>query len=212
MILYSYFRSSATYRVRIALHLKAIEFDYRPIHLLKEGGQQNKNEFKRLNPMGQVPCLVDGDFTLSQSMAILMYLDQKYPSPRLFPKEPKELAVVVQVCEIVNSGIHPIQNLKVMQYIDEKFSVGQEGKAAWAAHWIQSGFEGLEKTLETCSGEYSVGDRLTAADLFIVPQVFNAHRFKVDMNQFPLISKIEKKCLALDAFRKSAPEQQADKE
>lgn len=212
MILYSYFRSSAAYRVRIALHLKKIPFEYRPVHLVKDGGQHNKDEYKKLNPMGQVPCLVDGDLALSQSMAILMYLDRNHPSPRLFPEDAKELAKVIQVCEIVNSGIHPIQNLRVMQYLDEKFAIGADGKAAWAAHWIRAGFEGLEKTLEKYSGAFSVGDTLSAADLFIVPQVFNAHRFKVDMKPFPRLSKIEKKCLEIEAFQQAVPDRQPDSE
>ena len=210
MILYSYFRSSASYRVRIALRLKGLNFEYRPVHLLKEGGQHTHEEFKKLNPMAQLPALqLDSGLVINQSMAILQYIDDIAPNPhRLFPKDPIEKAKVIEICEIVNSGIHPPQNLKVLKYAA---NFGAE-KAEWAHHWIQEGFIGLEKRLAEFSGEYSVGDELSAADLFVIPQVFNAHRFKVDMRQFPCIDRIEKRCLTLEAFQRSSPANQPDSE
>lgn len=210
MILYSYFRSSATYRVRVALYLKQIPFTYKPVHLLKNGGEHNRAEFRKLNPMGQIPCLVDDGVAISQSMAILQYLDQKNPQPTLFPANAKTFAQVIQVCEIVNSGIHPLQNLRVLQYLDQRFSVGENGKKEWAAHWIKNGFEGLEKTLELYAGKFSVGDQLSAADLYVVPQVLNAHRYQVDLTPFPIIQRIEKTCLEIEAFQKAAPSSQPD--
>lgn len=210
--LYSYFRSSASYRVRIALYWKSIEFEYIPVHLLNEGGQQKQPEFKKLNPLGEVPCLVHGDKVLGQSMAILQYLDSVWPDPSLFPKDPFAKAKVIQLCEVVNCGIHPLQNLKVLQEIVGRWGVTPEGKVDWAAHWIRQGFVGLESLLIETAGRHAFGDTLTAADLFIVPQVFNARRFQVDMSSFPTIEKVEKEALQLEAFRRSLPSAQPDAE
>lgn len=210
MKLYSYFRSSAAYRVRVALNLKNLDYEYVPVHLLNDGGEHRKESFKELNPMGQLPALETKDGVLNQSMAILQYLDEINPSPKLFPNDAFQKAEVIEICEIVNSGIHPIQNLSVMQHIDQKFSVGGPGKVEWAHHWIDRGFQGLEKKLEKTAGEYAYGDELTAADLLIVPQVYNANRFKVDMNQYPTIARVEENCLKLEAFKKSEPGSQPD--
>lgn len=208
--LYSYFRSSASYRVRIALNLKNIPFEYKAVHLVKDGGQQLFDDFKALNPMAQIPCLKtsEGVF-INQSMAILTYLDEIAPNPQLFPQESLKKAHVIEVCEIINSGIHPVQNLKVLKFVtqEQKFE-----KAEWAHYWIQEGFFGLEKRLSSISGDYCFGNVLTAADLFLVPQVYNARRFNVDLQQFPIIQKIEANCLKLEAFQKASPETQPDTE
>jgi len=206
-ILYSYYRSSCSYRVRIALYLKNIDFEYRPIHLVKEGGEQNKANYKDLNPRGEVPYLIDGDSRLSQSMAILLYLDKKHPDPALFPKEK---AKCIELCEMINTGIQPIQNLKVLQYIAKEFGADDAAKAKWCKHWITQGFEALEKALSKVSGKYSIGDALTAADLFLIPQVYNAHRFKVAMKSFPLIQSIHQNCIELEAFKRAEPSTQPD--
>lgn len=208
--LYSYFRSSASYRVRIALNIKNLDYQYETVHLVNDGGEQKKPNYLKLNPMGQVPCLVDGELTLNQSMAILLYLDRKHPTPPLFPQDADRFAQTVQLCEIVNSGIQPIQNLRVMQHLDATFNCGPEGTAAWNSHWITSGLKGLEESLKNTAGKYSMGDEVTAADLFLVPQVYNAHRFHLDMANFPIIHQIEKNCLELEVFQKAAPENQPD--
>lgn len=208
--LYSYFRSSASYRVRIALYLKNIHFEYVPVHLVNRGGEQRLTEFLQKNPMGQVPTLEDGDLKLSQSMAILRYLDDLYPSPALFPIEPRMAAKCIEICEIVNSGIHPIQNLSVLQKLTKDLGMNQNGVSQWAKYWINKGFTGLEQTLQQTAGQFCLGGELSAADLFVVPQVYNARRFKVDMTQFATISRIEQNCLQLEAFQKAEPHTQPD--
>lgn len=210
MILFSYFRSSASYRVRIALNLKNIDFEYRPIHLVKDGGEQNQLDYLKLNPMAQVPTLQHEEVSLTQSMAILQYLDQLHPVPRLFPEDAVKNAKTIEIAEIINTGIQPVQNLSVMNYVDEKHDIGKDGKFAWAHHWIDRGFKALESVLEKTASEYSLGDSITAADLFLVPQAYNARRFKVDMSLYPTIARVDANCLRLEAFQKAAPEVQPD--
>lgn len=161
------------------------------------------DNYKELNPIAQVPTLVDGDFQLTQSMAIMEYLDEKYPGFELFPKEIERKARVRQVCEIINSGIQPIQNLNVLQKVGE-------GKAAWAKHFIARGFDALEKMLGKTAGKYCVGDHITAADACLVPQVMNAVRWEVDMINYPIISRINTSLLEHEAFKVSDPESQVD--
>lgn len=212
LILYSYFRSSSSYRVRIALNLKGLEYEIKPVHLLKNKGEQNAADYKKINPMGEVPCLIHNGTSIGQSMAIIEYIDKCFIDHPLFPATPKDGAVVRQICEIINSGIQPIQNLKVLQKLEKDFSATQEIKNAWAKHWITEGFGGLEKTLEGSSGIYCFGDTLTAADCFLVPQVFNANRFSVDLSKYKNIQKVYSSCITLPAFKKAAPENQADAE
>jgi maleylacetoacetate isomerase len=210
VVLYSYFRSSAAYRVRIALHLKNIPHEYRAIHLLNSGGEQNKQDYLKVNPMGEVPCLVHKDQPIGQSMAIVEYLDAIWPVPPLFPKDPYRAALVRQLCENINAGIHPIQNLKVLQELERRFSVDQDVKNDWAAYWIARGFIGVERMLEKTAGRYCVGNEITAADLFLVPQVVNAKRYNVDMGAFPRIQKVNDECMKLTAFIKAGPKEQPD--
>jgi maleylacetoacetate isomerase len=207
---YSYFRSSAAFRVRIALHLKQIPHDYHAVHLLKDGGRQNQAAYRDVNPMGEVPAIVDGDFNLAQSMAILFYLDDIRPKPELFPKEPRAKARVLQICENINCGMHPLQNLKVLQELERRFGAQQAAKDSWVQHWISLGFQSLEKILESTAGTYAFGGSITAADLFIVPQVFSARRFKCDLAPFPVIRRIADECMRLEAFKKSEPAAQPD--
>ncbi|OQW50577.1 MAG: hypothetical protein A4S09_01940 [Proteobacteria bacterium SG_bin7] len=208
--LYSYFRSSSSFRVRIALNLKDIEYEIKPIHLLKDGGQQKKDNYKKFNPMGEVPCLVHDGKYLAQSMAIIEYIDGNFPGHALFPAIPYDAALVRQICEIVNSGIQPIQNLKVLQKIEKDFGADQDTKNKWAHYWIQEGFVALEKILESLAGSYSYKNKLSAADCFVIPQVFNAKRFSVDMKQFPTIQRIFDSCMNVPAFERAAPENQPD--
>lgn len=209
-ILYSYFRSSASYRVRIALHLKKIEFEYRPIHLVKDGGEQYKEEYKKLNPMSQVPSLVDGDLTLGESVAIIQYLDSKWHSPPLFPKEPKNWAPILQVCEICNSGIQPYQNVIVLNKLQSDFNANEEQRHSWARFFNERGLNSIERLVSKTAGKYAFGDQVTAADCFIIPQIFSSQRFQVDLKQFHVLSKIYENCNALEAFQKAHPAKQID--
>lgn len=209
--LYNYFRSSTSYRVRIALHLKKLEFEYKPIHLLNNGGEQHSAEYRALNPVGGIPTLVDGDKVISQSFAIIEYLDEAFPQTyQLFPKDPYTRAKIRQVCENINADIHPLQNLKLMQYLEKKHGYNQEQKDEWCQKWIQEGFTAAEKILSETAKSYAFGDQVTAADIFIVPQLFSANRFKVDTTQYPILSKINDNCLKLGAFQKSQPSNQVD--
>ena len=209
-ILYSYFRSSASYRVRIALHLKEVDFEYRPIHLLKEGGQQYQEEYLQLNPMGQVPCWVHEGHSLGQSMAILHYIDQVWPEPLLFPKDPWECSQVIELCEMINSGIQPLQNLGVSNKLKSQFASTDENVAQWNYFWISKGLKAIEKKLENTMGRFCFGEQITAADTFLVAQVFSSTRFGVQVESYPLICQVNQNCLELEAFQKASPQQQPD--
>lgn len=207
--LYNYFRSSPSYRVRIALHLKGLEFEYIPVHLLNNGGEQYSPEYQKINPAKEVPSLLhEGNF-ISQSVAIIEYLDEVYPNPSLFPKEPHTRARVRQLCEIINCT-HPLQNLKVLRYLEETFSVVDEKKTTWVNHWAQQGFHAFEEIIRHTSGDFSVGDQVTAADLFLIPQVFAAKRFNVDLSNYKNILRINEACLKLEVFKKAHPHRQVD--
>lgn len=208
--LYSYFRSSSAYRVRIALNLKNIEYEYIPIHLLKDGGDQTKPQFKSINPICQVPCLDDEGHIISQSMAIITYLDKIKPEPILLPPDPLFLAQVIEVCEIINSGIQPLQNLAVLKKLKEDFSVGTEESNLWSQFWIEKGFIAIEQKIKNTVGKYCFGNQITAADAFLIPQVYNAKRFQIDLNKYPTINKVNQHCLELEAFQKSSPGKQPD--
>src|SRR5690606_22108532 len=158
-----------------------------------------KENYLELNPMAQLPTLVHKGRALAQSMAILIYLDETWPSPPLFPKDLFEKAQVLQICEAVNSGIHPLQNLSLLSYLKYNEGFTEEDKQQWAHHWIDVGFQRLEQLLQKTSGAYSFGDSLTAADLFLIPQVYNARRFKVDLKSYETIREIEERCLQLMA-------------
>eukprot|EP00105_Crassostrea_gigas_P004139 XP_011417259.1 PREDICTED: maleylacetoacetate isomerase-like isoform X2 [Crassostrea gigas] len=207
-VLYSYFRSSCAWRVRIALNIKGIEYEYKAVNLIKDGGMQRKEEYIAVNPMQMVPAFVVDGATLTQSIPIMEYLEEKYPSPAILPKDSLQKAKVREICEIIASGIQPIQNLVVLQKV-QKLS-NEEEKAEWAKFWINKGFIALEKLLEKCSGQYCVGDTVTMADMCLVPQVGNAKRFKVDMSPFPLISKINDELEKLEEFQKASPFKQPD--
>ena len=210
--LYTYFRSSSAYRVRIALNLKGLEHELIPVHLVKDGGEQRKSDFLEKNPIGQIPVLEHGDFRLSQSLPIMGYLEQLKADPALFSETPKLKYQQVELCEIVNSGIQPLQNLKMLQHLKSEFNVDQNAIKAWCKHWIENGFKALEKRLQNTAGTYSFGGSVTAVDCFLLPQVYNARRYEVDMKQFPIISRIETNCLDLKVFRDAHPDQQADAE
>ncbi len=208
--LYNYFRSSTSYRARIALNWKSLQFDYVPVHLINDGGGQHTADYRKINPLGEVPTLIHDDHVIGQSFAIIEYLDEVFPQPALFPKDSYGRAKVRQICESVNCGIHPLQNLKVLQFLEKTYGFTQEQKDQWTSEWITRGLKALEALLKETSGTYAFGNQVTAADLFIVPQVFSSERFKVNVSQFPLISKINDECLKLPAFQKAHPFRQID--
>lgn len=208
--LYTYYRSSTAYRARIALNLKGIAYKQEAIHLLEDGGQQNKPAYRALNPAGEVPTLVHNGKVLSQSFAIIEYIDELFPRPPLFPTALFERAKVRQICEHINCGIHPIANLKVQQYLTRELGASEEQKTRWVQYWIQQGMNALESLLKDTAGKYAYGDTLTAADLFVVPQVFSAKRFGVLMDEFPIINRINHEAIKLDAFIKAHPHLQPD--
>lgn len=209
--LYSYYRSSAAYRVRIALNLKNIPYQYETVHLLKNGGEQHSPAYQELNPMGLVPTLVDGNTVLSQSMAIIEYLDDAYPQANsLFPAEPTAKAQVKELSQIIACDIHPINNLRVLKYLKHELDVDDTQKNEWYSHWIKLGFAAFEQYLQKTAGDFCVGDQATLADCCLVPQVYNALRFKIDLSAYPLIQKVYENCMQLPAFTKAIPENQPD--
>jgi maleylacetoacetate isomerase len=210
MKLYGYWRSTAAYRVRIALHLKDIAFESISVHLVKNGGEQHGNDYSELNPNNLVPTLVDGDFSLNQSLAIIDYLDQRNTENTLYPQEIKNRAKVQALALDIACEIHPLNNLRVQQYLASSLSVTNEAKQDWVEHWMNIGFMAIEKQLSTSAGEYCFSDSVTVADICLVAQVYNAHRFNVDMSAYPLINKVVKNCNELPAFIKALPENQSD--
>lgn len=210
IILHNYFRSSTSYRVRIGLNIKQIPYEYRAVHLLQDGGQQHQPKFVLLNPQKEVPTLVHGDKVIAQSMAILEYLEEIYPFPRLLPEDPWRRARVRQICENINSFIHPVNNLKILQYLESQHLYDQIQKEKWIQHWTTIGLKALETLVSQTHGQFAMGDSVTFADLFIVPQFFSAQRFNVDLTPYPILSKINEECLKIEAFQKAHPMEQPD--
>ncbi|CAL8290914.1 maleylacetoacetate isomerase isoform X1 [Gadus morhua] len=202
-ILHGYFRSSCSWRVRIAFALKGIEYEQIPVNLVKDGGQQLTDQYKALNPMQQVPAVEIDGITLSQSLAVIQYIDETRQGPKLLPACPKKRAQVRMICDIIASGIQPLQNLYVIQ------KIGAD-KAQWAQHFIQRGFQALEPILKGTAGTYCVGDEISMADICLVPQVYNAERFKVDVGQFPTIDRLNQTLVGVEAFKLSHPSCQPD--
>ncbi|MGH8281080.1 MAG: maleylacetoacetate isomerase [Gammaproteobacteria bacterium] len=212
MELYTYFRSSAAYRVRIALNLKGIKADYRYVHLVKDGGQQHQPEYLRVNPQELVPALVDNGQILTQSLAIIEYLEETHPHPSLLPKNALGRARVRALAQVVACDIHPVNNQRILKYLEKEFGADEAARNKWYRHWIIEGFTGLEKLLadNPATGKFCHGDQPTIADVCLVPQVFNAKRFTVDLAPFPVIKRINDLCLTLKAFMDAAPEKQPD--
>ncbi len=211
MKLYSYFRSSAAYRVRIALNLKGIAYETVPIHLIKDGGHNRRPEFRAVNPQMRVPVLVTPEGNvLIQSLAIIEYLEEIHPEPALLPKDPIARAKVRALAELIACDIHPLNNIGPLRYLKNAMHQEQTAIDAWYHHWIIAGFEALEALLEP--GTYACGDTVTLADLCLVPQVANARRLKVPIEGFPKIVAVDAACLALPAFDRARPENQPDAE
>ena len=207
MILYSYYRSSAAYRVRIAFNLKQIEHRIEPVNLLKK--EHKSADYLTKQPQGLVPCLEteNGQF-LAQSGAILSYLDNLYPSSKLLPPDNFQAAKIQSFVDIIACDIHPICNLRILSYITGELKADTEQKLAWYRHWVILGFEALEAMLEKT--QYCFGDQVTLADVYLIPQVYNALRFEVDMAAFPKIMNAYQNCNQLEAFIKAKPENQQD--
>ena len=203
-VLYDYFRSSASYRVRIALNLKGLAYDSVPVSLLDNA--QRAPEYLRKNPQGLVPALLDGEQLLTQSLAICEYLEEAYPQPALLPNDAIGRARVRALALSIACDIHPLNNLRVLHRLEAQFAADQAGKDAWYQHWIQSGFEAFEQQIQSTHGQYCFGDTVTLADLALVPQVYNARRFNCDLSAYPTMLAIEQRCLALDAFARATPE------
>jgi maleylacetoacetate isomerase len=209
--LYSYFRSSAAYRVRIALNLKGIAYETASVHLVKDGGHNRRPEFQAVNPQMRVPALTTpGGEILIQSLAIIEYLDETHPDPPLLPKDPMARAKVRALAELIACDIHPLNNIGPLRYL--KNTMGQEQSAidAWYHHWVIAGFEALEALI--APAPYLFGSTVTLADTCLVPQVYNARRLKVPLEKFPKIVAADLACMALPAFDRARPENQPDAE
>jgi len=208
MKLFSYWRSSCSYRVRIALNLKNLDYQIIPIDLVKDGGEQFSAEFKKLNPQKLVPCLVDNEIVISQSLAILQYLDEAYPKTvSLVGTDIVGRAKSRALALLIATDIQPLDNLRVLRYLTSELSISTENKDKWYAHWIYEGFSAYESMLES-TDVYSCGNTITIADICLIPQVYNAKRFNIDLSSFPNISKVNENCLALKAFKNASPENQ----
>jgi maleylacetoacetate isomerase len=214
MKLYTYFRSSAAYRVRIALNLKGLEYEAVPVHLLRSGGEQLSDSYRNINPSALVPTLQDERGTLTQSMAILEYLEETHRDVPLLPADPLGRARVRELCQIVACDIHPLNNLRVLRYLVHGLGMTEEAKNEWYRHWVQEGLASLEAHLarDAGTGDFCHGETPTLADCFLVPQVFNAQRFGIDLAPYPNVARIDETCVGLPAFQHAHPSQQPDAE
>ncbi|MDQ3288199.1 MAG: maleylacetoacetate isomerase [Pseudomonadota bacterium] len=210
--LYSYWRSSAAYRVRIGLNLKGLRYDTVPVHLVREGGEQHGDEFRALNPQRLVPLLKHGHRQMRQSLAILEYLDETWPQPPLLPSPARDRQRVRAIAQTIACDVHPLNNLRVMQYFENTWQVPQSERDEWTRHWIVEGFQALEAMLNDhpATGMFCEGDVPSLADCCLVPQIYNARRYGVAMEAFPVLTRIEQACLALPAFDEARPERQPD--
>ncbi len=211
--LYSYWRSSAAYRVRIALNLKALPYELIPVSLISNGGEQHGKAYHELNPQELLPVLVDGGRVIRQSMAIIEYLEECYEGERsLMPVMKQSRARVRAIAQAVACDIHPLNNLRVLQYLENDLGQAKEQRETWVRHWICLGFQAVEELLseDPSTGTFCEGEAPSLADLCLIPQVYNAVRFGVDMTAFPTIDRIHRSCETLDAFQNARPENQPD--
>ena len=206
--LYSYFRSSSSYRVRIALNLKNLDHEIVPVNLLSE--DHFSEPFTQINAAHKIPVIDHAGKTIAQSVAIIEYLEAVFRETHLYPTTPYERAIARQMCEIVNSDIQPLQNLSVLKKLKKDFAIDDEQKKKWIQHWISLGFESYEALAKQTAGAYSIGDTPSVADCFLIPQVYNAVRFEVEMSLFPTIERINKTALEHPAFIKAHPANQPD--
>ncbi|MBO3274452.1 maleylacetoacetate isomerase [Pseudomonas schmalbachii] len=210
LTLYSYWRSSAAYRVRIALNLKGLAYRQVPVHLVKDGGQQHSEEYRALNSQELVPLLVDGHARIAQSLAILEYLEETHPQPGLLPRDPLQRAQVRSLAMHIACDIHPLNNLRVLQYLSGTLAVEDEVKSAWIRHWVEIGLRNVEAGLAALKSPLSLGERPGYFEACLIPQLYNARRFDCDLSGLPRILAIEARCQSLEAFQQAAPEVQPD--
>lgn len=203
MELYNYFRSSASYRVRIALALKGLAYDYKPVHLPKN--EQFNESYAAVSAARLVPLLRDGDATLTQSLAIIEYLDETHPTPPLLPKDPRGRARVRAIALDIACEIHPLNNLRVLRYLTRDLKVAEDDKNRWYRHWVETGLETVERQLAAVPARYCHGDTPTLADCCLVPQIFNARRFDCRTDHVPNVMRVFDACMQLDAFDKTQP-------
>lgn len=212
MKLYDYYRSTASYRVRIALHAKGLLFEQEPVHLVNNGGEQHSNAYKKINPQSLVPSLrLDNTETLTQSLSMIEYLEESYPAPALLPASPIDKAHVRSLSLLIACDMHPLNNLRVLKQLRSQFKADEAAVNDWYHHWLKVGFDAFEKQLqksETQPMQYCYGNRLSLADICLVPQVFNARRFNFSLADYPLIEAVDAHCQTLPAFKKAAPENQ----
>ncbi|MEE3626121.1 maleylacetoacetate isomerase [Nitrospirillum sp. BR 11752] len=214
LTLYTYFRSSAAYRVRIALNLKGLTAEQVPVHLLRDGGEQLKPDYLALNPQGQLPTLAVTDDSrfhlLTQSLAIVEYLDEVHPIPPLLPADPILRAQARAVALAIACDIHPLNNLRVQKYLKGEMGVDEERAGRWVRHWMETGLAAVEAMVRPHAGRFCVGDTPGLADLTLVPQMFNARRFNADLSACPTLVAIDAAARDLPAFADAAPERQGD--
>ncbi len=212
--LYSFWRSSAAFRVRIALNLKGIEYKVIPVHLRKGGGEQLQESYQALNPNGLVPLYIDAGVTLHQSAAIIEFLEEKYPKPALLPTKIEDRAWVRGLAQDIAADIHPLNNLRVLRYLVGKFGISDEARITWYNHWLEKGLASLEKRLSNDArvGQFCYGDQPGMADAFLVPQVFNAYDAKINFSSYPTLNRITQNCMQLPVFVNASWEHQVDAE
>ena len=210
MQLYNYYRSSASYRVRIALALKGLDYDYRAVHLAKN--EQFKESYTAVSSSRLVPLLIDGEHALTQSMAIIEYLDETYPQPPLLPATPAERARVRALAQDIACEIHPLDNLRVLRYLVREMKVSEDDKNRWYRHWVETGLEVVESRLAAQPATYCHGDTPTLADCALVPQIFNAQRFECRLDHVPNVMRVFETCMKLPAFEQTRPEKCPDAE
>ncbi len=208
MRLYTYWRSTAAYRVRIALHYKGLAFESLPVNLLQ--GEQADESYRAVNPQGLVPTLEAGQNVVTQSTAILEYLEETFPTPALLPDDPFDRAAVRSFCQAIACDIHPLNNLRVLKHLRTELNCGDSLVSNWYQHWVSEGFYALEQQIRDTAGSCSFGDRITMADVFLVPQMFNARRFECDLTPFPTLCAVSAALETQPAFALAAPERQAD--
>lgn len=214
MKLHTYFRSSAAFRVRMALNLKGLPFDAVPVHLLRDGGEQHRDAYRALNPLGVVPVLQDGPLVLTQSLAIIEYLEETHPQPALLPATPAERARVRAIAQAIACDIHPVNNLRVLQYLKGPLGHAQDEVDAWYRHWVGLGLAAVEQLLadHPQTGRFCHGDTPGLADCCLLPQVFNARRYGCPLDAMPTLQRIAAACEALPAFVAALPANQPDAE
>ena len=210
MKLYGYWRSSASFRVRLALHIKQLDFEYHPVHLVKDGGEQHSAAYQRLNPSSLVPTFVDDEVTLNQSLAIIEYLDERYAQRPLLPAAALDRAKVRALAYDFACELQPVTNLRVLKYLTGELNCNDEQRLQWIHHWIHKSFTAFEQRLTETAGDYCYGDSVTLADICLLPQVYNAHRFDVALDNYPTLTAVNDRLQQLEAVQQARPENQPD--